>query len=214
MPTLRIRSQGAAPNVRGITLTETLVSLVLLGIFFTAVLVVMNYQNQKTHEYRSMEDQFSTIVLPIDTVKNDLRYAETVAKIPTGGYVFTFKQYQDTAAAFKPMSIEYTLAPDGVAPDGTPNVKIVRTLRDLTSWVAVPVEFSGLAGVKWCVDGLDLPANCPATGKIATTVTRFIVEFTYRTGLGLKKNSVQTLVADVANAPFDGGGVNPLLLRP
>jgi hypothetical protein len=159
-------------------------------------------------------------------IKNDLKYAEAIRK-DAAGYTIAFKQYDPLdAKGYKDKFIRYEIATNGTAPDGSPNFKLIRTQTDISSATSATLEFFKIAGISWCLDGIDAngvndSAGCPnlgataGSGKISTSSRRFIVEFRYRVAI-VKSTALQkrNLVANLENIPADGGSVNPILVKP
>jgi type II secretory pathway pseudopilin PulG len=199
-------------KLRGFSLIEIIVILGFMG----AVLMILKdtlLTSQKTSKgYFNREEAFGTILLPIQHLTNDFKYAESVEKI-TNGYRIVLKKF-DSSTGFKFRSVTYTVASDTPAADATLNFKIIRTVNPLDGGATSTSEFPQIAGLQWCVDGIDLVADCPSVGKVATSSARFIASLEYRSGLSLTSRQRRDIVVNLENVPGDGGYPNPSKVQP
>ncbi len=223
-----VMSPTRIKNSQGMSLAEILVGIVFLSLMIFVFSDAIVSGKKTTKAYSEMEDEMETIISPLQFIKNDFRYAEDVQKVGDE-YRIVFKQFDaDPANDRKYINkiISYKHEADAAAPDGTPNRKIIRTVS-VIGGASTTTEFKKIAGVRWCVDGLDVAADCPnigatpGSGKISTSGHRFIVEFSYRAGLKQVDKSKEFkalrkkfLIASSENMPPDGGFVNPILIRP
>lgn len=169
--------------------------------------------SQKTSKsYYRREEAYDSLILPIHHIINDFKYAESVEKI-TNGYRIVLKKF-DSSTGFKFRSVSYTVASDVSAEDGSSNVKIIRSVNLLDGGAPLLAEFPKIASLQWCVDGIDVAADCPTVGKLSTSRGRFIARLAYRSGANLNGRQARDIVVNLENVPGDGAYPNPSKVQP